>query len=337
MKIAFFEITQEEEINFFKENLSNHELIFSDKPLEITSLPEDKDLDLISVFVNSKVDADTINALPNLKAIFVRATGFDNIDMAGIKEKNIAVCNVPAYGSHTVAEFTFGLILSLTRKIYEAVNRTRLERRFSFENLRGIDLCSKTLGVIGTGKIGANVIKIAGGFEMNILAFDAYPNQDLANNLKFKYVPLEELLKSADIVTIHVPYTKETHHLLNSQNIPLIKPGGILINTSRGGVIETEALFQAISNKQLSGVALDVLEDEAELKEEIELLSKNAIPEEKYKLLLEEEVLMSLPQVIITPHMAFYTKEAEQSIRQTTLDNINSFLSGNLQIAPGII
>lgn len=333
MRIAFFEITQAEEINFFRQTLPDHELFFSDQPLKIDSLPAEKNFDLISVFVNSKVDADTMNAFPNLKGIFVRATGFDNIDISFAEQKNIIICNVPAYGSHTVAEFTFGLILTLTRRINEAVSRTKIERKFSFAGLRGTDLYGKTIGVIGTGKIGSNVIKIAGGFEMNILAYDAYPNQALANSLRFKYVSLEEVLKSSDIITIHVPYNPQTHHLLNSNNIPLIKKGALLINTARGAVVETSALFQALLQKQLNGAALDVLEEEGELKEEIELLARDAVPEQDYKILLEEQVLTSLPNFIITPHMAFYTKEAEESIRKTTLLNIQGFLSGNLENA----
>lgn len=331
MKIGFFEITQEEEINFFKQSLPDHELIFSDKTITPEEMPEDKSFDLISVFVASKLDVNTINAFPNLKGIFVRATGFDNIDLPTTNQRNIVVCNVPAYGSHTVAEFAFGLILNLTRRINEAINRVKQEKRFSFENLRGQDLFGKTLGVVGTGKIGGNVIKIAKGFEMNVLAFDAFPNQDLANTLQFTYTSLEEILKSSDIITIHVPYNKDTHHLLNSNNIPLIRQNALLINTSRGAVVETAALFQALLEKKLAGVALDVLEEEGELKEEIELLSKNAIPEEKYKTLLEEQVLLGVPSFILTPHMAFYTKEAEESIRKTTSDNIHSVISGNPQ------
>ncbi len=325
MKIGFFEST-EEEINFFKQNLSGHELVFFDNPLTFENLPDDKSLELLAVFVTSKVDESVINALPNLKAIFVRATGFDNINIALCKQKNITVSNVPAYGSHTVAEFTFALMLNVIRKVYTAINRVKIEQKFVFEGLQGLDLFGKTLGVIGTGKIGSNVIKIAKGFGMNILAFDAYPNQTLAQELNFKYASLEEMLRSSDIVTIHVPYSSETHHLLNSTNLPMMKEGSFLINTARGAVVETDALFKALSSGRLAGAGLDVLEEESELKEEAELLSKNAIPEEKYKDILEDHLLISLPQVLVTPHMAFFTKEAVASIRQTTLDNINAFI-----------
>lgn len=331
MKISFFESRDEAEKDFFKQNLPGHELIFSNEPLTSDCLPEDKNFDIAAIFVTSKIDEAVLNALPNLKAICVRATGFDNIDLAFCKQKNIIVSNVPAYGSHTVAEFTFALMLSVIRKVYTAINRVKIEQRYSFEGLQGLDLFGKTLGVVGTGKIGINVIKIAKGFGMNVLAFDAHPNQALADELDFKYASLEDLLCSSDIVTLHVPYISSTHHLLNSTNLPLMKEGSILINTARGAVIETDALFKALRSGHLAGVGLDVLEEEDELKEEAELLERNAIPEEKYKEILEDHMLIRMPQVIVTPHMAFFTKEAIISIRQTTLDNINLFIKGTPQ------
>lgn len=331
MKIGFFESKDEGEINFFKENLPGHELIFSDESLTKENPPKDATLEIIAVFVTSKIDEAVLSALPNLKAICVRATGFDNIDLALCKQKNIFVSNVPAYGSHTVAEFTFALMLSVTRKVYTAINRVKIEQRFSFENLQGFDLFGKTLGVIGTGKIGVNVIKIAQGFGMNILSFDAHPNQTLARELNFKYAPLEDVLRSSDIITIHVPYNSETHHLLNSANLTLMKEGSVLINTSRGAVIETDALYKILSSGHLAGAGLDVLEEEDELKEEAELLSRNSIPEDKYKEILEDHMLMHMPQVLVTPHMAFFTKEAIASIRQTTLENIKGFINNTPQ------
>lgn len=331
MKIGFFESNDEEEINFFRQNFPDHQLLFSDKPLNSSNLPEDRSFEILVVFVTSQVNSDVINALPHLKAIFARSTGFDNIDISLCKQKNIIVSNIPAYGSHTVAEFTFALMLNLIRKVYTAINRVKIGREFSFEGLRGLDLFGKTLGVVGTGKIGSNVIKIAKGFGMNVLACDAHPNQELSSSLGFQYVSLEDVLKSSDIVTIHVPYNKDTHHLLNSTNLPLMKKGSFLINTARGTVVETDGLFKMITTGHLSGAALDVLEEEAELKEEAELLSRGSIPPEKYKEILEDHLLINSPNVIVTPHMAFFTKEAVESIRQTTLDNINSFLKGTPQ------
>lgn len=328
MKIAFFEVSEQEKKDYFSQNLAGHELEFFDKPLDENFLPDHTDFEAISVFVGSKLNSTIIDAFHNLKYITVRATGFDNIDLAFAKSKNIQISNVPAYGSNTVAEFAFGLILSLSRKIPTASNRLKMSAEFSFEGLRGFDLNGKTLGVIGTGKIGANVIKIAKGFNMTVLATDVYPNAELSQTLGFQYVTLEELLKTADIVTIHVPLMEQTHHLLNKDNILLMKKGSLLINTSRGAIIDTDALSMALTTKHLGGAALDVLEEEGELKEEAELLIQNKIPQEDFKNIIENHILMYLPNVIITPHMAFYTKEAEFSIMETTVNNIKAALSG---------
>ncbi|RJP46677.1 MAG: hydroxyacid dehydrogenase [Armatimonadetes bacterium] len=326
MKIAHFEIEEEEKKVFLQQNLAEQEHTFFLDPLNTTSLPEQKNFEVLTVFVNCQVNRPTLDAFPNLKLIVARSTGFDNIDLEYAKNKGIIVCNVPAYGSHTVAEYTFGLILALSRKINQAVNRVKIGFDFDFEGLRGFDLNGKTLGVVGTGKIGVNVIKIAKGFGMNILASDAYPNQELSQSLNFTYLPLEHLLQQADVVTLHVPYLPQTHHLIHKENIFLMKRGAYLVNTSRGAVVETEALFQALIQEHLGGAALDVLEEEVELKEEAELLSKNKIPTVKFKNVLENHILINQPNVLITPHMAFYTKEAEQSILQTTVDNIKGFL-----------
>lgn len=330
-KIAFFEITEEEKKEYFLKNLEGFEIEFFEDPLNIDSLSKNTNFEVISTFVESKVTAKIIDAFPNLKLVAVRATGFDSVDIEHSKSKNILVCNVPAYGSNTVAEYTFGLILSLSRKIPQAAYRLKISGEFSFEGLRGFDLNGKTLGVVGTGKIGSNVIKIAKGFNMNVLAIDPYPNEELAKSLKFNYVSLKELLKNSDIVTLHVPLSAKTHHLISKNNIKLMKKGGILINTSRGGIVDTDALYQALTLNYLGGAALDVLEEECELKEEAELLTQNKIPPKEYKHIIEDHILMHLPNVIITPHMAFYTKEAEFSIMETTVDNIKSALSGSPQ------
>lgn len=323
MKIGFWEIDSSEKKDFLSANLNYSDLSFFKEALTIESLPKELDYKVISVFTSSQINSQIIDHFPDLKLITVRATGFDNVDIKAAKEKNIIVSNVPAYGSNTVAEYTFGLILSLSRKIPQAVNRLKIGFEFDFEGLRGFDLHDKTLGVVGTGKIGVNVIKIAKGFGMKVIATDYYPNEALAKQFDFSYVSLEELLKNADIVTLHVPLLPQTKHLINKTNIRLIKKGAILINTSRGPVVETESLFQALTSGNLAGAALDVLEEEADIKEEAELLEKNKLSSDQYKIILQNHILINLPNVIVTPHMAFYTKEAEQSILQTTVENIN--------------
>lgn len=322
MKICLFEVTENEKRDYFSQNLSELELTFIENPLTEDSIPTETGFDIISVFVGSKVTDKVISAFPNLKHISTRSTGFDHIDTDFAKSKNITVSNVPCYGSNTVAEFTFGLILSLSRKIPQAITRLKISEDFSYEDLRGFDLNGKTIGVVGTGKIGTNVIKIAQGFNMEVLAHDPYPKE----GVDFKYVSLEELLKNSDIVTIHVPFCKETEHLINKNNITLMKKGALLINTSRGGLVDTDALFLALNSAHLGGVALDVLEEEGELKEEKEALVNKTSQE--YKVLIEDHLLIHHPNVIITPHMAFYTKEAEFSIMETTVANIKSALNG---------
>lgn len=325
MKIAFFGIQEQEKKDYFLNSLVEHELVFSEQDLNEETIPQGSSAEIISVFVQSKVTSKVIDAFPNLKMIAIRATGFDNIDTKYAKERNIIVSNVPTYGSHTVAEFTFGLILSLSRKIPKASARVKSELVFNREGLRGFDLYGKTLGIIGTGKIGANVAKIARGFGMIILAYDLYPNEQLANTFEFQYVSLEQLLKESDIVTIHVPATQQTHHLINKSNIAQIKQGALLINTARGDVIETEALYSAIAKGHLGGAGLDVLEGETHL-------SKTSAKEGSMTALSENvqanNLLINSLNVIVTPHIAFYTTEAEQAIIQTTVENIQGFIGG---------
>ncbi len=329
MKAAFFEVTEAEKESYFEKNLPGVEITFFENYLGEDCLPEENDFDVISTFVCSEITPKVINHFPNLKNIAVRATGFDNIDVIFAKDKGITVSNVPSYGSHTVAEFTFGLILSLARHIPQATYRLKVSSQFNFEGFRGIDLNGKTLGVIGTGKIGANVIKIAKGFNLKVLASDLRQSQELSNSLGFSYVPLPELLKNSDIVSIHVPYSPETNHMINKENIDLMKEGALLVNTSRGAVVDTDALFQALTKGHLGGAALDVLESEGDLKEEAELLTNGRFPADNLKKVLENHILIDLPNVIITPHMAFYTKEAEESIMETTVGNIKAVFTGN--------
>lgn len=326
MKIAFFGIKEQEKKNFFLNSLTGHEIVFLEADLNEDSMPQDTNAEIISIFVQSKITPKIIDSFPNLKMIAIRATGFDNVDVKHAKEKNISVSNVPAYGSHTVAEFTFGLILSISRNIPEAIARVKSEVEFDHEGLKGFDLFGKTLGVLGTGKIGANVIKIAKGFGMNVLAFDVYPNMKLSLDFGFQYVTLEKLLAQSDIVTVHVPASEKTHHLLNKNNISQMKKGAVLINTARGDIIETEALYEAISGGNLSGAGLDVLEGEAQLGEN---LSKEEFEPTLMKNILEDNFLIKNPNVLVTPHTAFYTTEAEQSIMQTTLENIKAFINNS--------
>jgi D-lactate dehydrogenase len=282
--------------------------------------------------------------LPNLKLITTRSTGYDHIDCEYCKSKGILVCNVPEYGTKTVAEWTIGLMLNLMRKIYYAIDQIKESESFDLKNLRGEELYGKTLGVIGTGRIGKEVIKLAKAFGMNILAYDAFPDENFAKEYNVTYVTLEELLKNSDVITIHVNLNPSTYHLINKENIKFIKPGAYLINTARGGIVETEALLYGLKEGILKGAALDVLEEETEIKEELELLVKYATDKRGYNaderglnnlketafILWQNHILMKMPNVLITPHNAFNSKEAVERILMTTIENIKKFLEGNL-------
>lgn len=331
MQLAFFGAKPWEKeflTTAIKNQIPENEPVFYDEILDKDHLPEKKDFEVISVFVDSTVDAPVIDAFPNLKLITARSTGYDNIDLNKCKERNIAVATVPSYGEETVAEYAFALILSLSRKVSKSFDQIRETGSFNLEGMSGFDLQGKTLGVVGTGKIGRNVIRIAKGFEMNVIASDNFPNEEAAKALGFTYCPLNELLAKSDIVTLHVPYLKETHHLINEKTLNQMKPGAYLINTSRGPVVETEALVKALKSGQLAGAGLDVLEEEGIIKDELDFIVSGHPEEHNLRAALANHVLIDMPNVIITPHNAFNTREALQRILQTTVDNIKAFQSG---------
>jgi len=328
MKIAFFEVEDWEE-EYLKGKLSGHQLKFSNEKLSLENAAQIKDFDALSVFIYSKIDEQIIQAIPNLKLVTTRSTGFDHIDIDVCKKRGITVCNVPSYGENTVAEHTFALILSLSRNMCKACIR-RFEQDFSIEGLEGFDLKGKTIGVVGTGQIGLHVIRIAKGFGMNVVAYDVRQNKLLSEVLEFEYVTLEDLLARSDVITLHVPYMKATHHLMNKDTFKLVKRGAILINTARGSIVDTEALIDALDKKILDGAGLDVFEGEEVIKEEKQLLfePKNL---EVLASLVKDHILLSKDNVVFTPHIAFYSKEALERILETTVENIAAFVSGKPQ------
>jgi D-lactate dehydrogenase len=281
--------------------------------------------DIISPFVYSKMDKKVLDKLPNLKMIATRSTGFDHIDGEECKKRNIVVNNVPTYGSNTVAEYAFGLLLASAKKIVVA-HQSVEDGEFSPEGLTGVDLYKKTLGVIGVGKIGQNVIHIAKGFGMKVLGVERVQDPMLAKKLGFKYADLETCLKESDFVTLHIPYMPETHHLINKKNIKLMKRGSFLINTSRGPVVETEALVWALNNKIIAGAGLDVTEEET-LVENISVVMDNKTLKDDLKEVLSFHLLRDRDDVVFTPHNAFNTYEAIERIVKTTVDCIQNFCS----------
>ena len=331
MKIAFFGLEKSEQV-IFSESFKGMDISFFEEKLAENNTEKVKEADIICTFVDSAINKNIIDDLPNLKFISTRSTGFNHIDCEYAKMRGIKVSNVPAYGSHTVAEFAFGLILNLSRKIMKSNRYIRESSDFNyFLEMEGFDLRGKTLGVIGTGKIGKNVVKIAKGFEMNIIAYDLYPDPVLAKENNFEYKSLAEVLTQSDILTLHIPYNKENRYLINKENIALMKKGVYIINTARGELIDTEALIWGLKEGIIAGAGLDVLEGEKELKEEIEILLAPSSSErmEDYKTLLKDRLLMDMPNVIITPHIAFYAREAVAEILKVTVLNIRGFLVGS--------
>ena len=329
MKIGFFELEGWEE-EIVRQALPGHELFFSKEKVNEEQLPEPKDLEGIVVFVNSKITAKVLDSLPNLKLVATNSTGFDHIDIEHCKAKGIRVAYVPGYGNNTVAEFAFGLILNLTRHIYTAIDNVKERDSFSLDGLRGFDLMGRTLGVIGTGRIGRESIKIGLGFGMKVVAYDVFPNESAAKETGFTYLPLNELLAQSDVITLHCPLTDETKHIINAENIKLVKKGAYLVNTARGGLVETKAIVWGIQNGVLAGAGLDVLEEEGETKDEMKFFSEENAHEEVLRNVLANHVLMKMSNVLITPHMAFDSIEALKRILGTTLGNINGFLAGQI-------
>ncbi len=277
---------------------------------------------IVSTFIYSELNASTLDKFPNLEMITTRSTGTDHIDLDYCKKRGITVCNVPAYGEHTVAEHVFALILALSRHIPEACQHTR-NGGFLFENFCGFDLFGKTIGLIGVGAIGHHVAQIAQGFGMNVIGYDV---KKTSRNIEYK--EFGGVLKTADIISIHVPATPETKNMISMAEFNQMKDGVVLINTARGSVIDTKALLGALESGKVGGAGLDVLPEEPLLREEAELLSTGFLDNNDLEALILDHALAQHKNVIITPHSAFYTKEAIRKIIETTNDNINAFLKG---------
>ncbi len=276
--------------------------------------------DAVCVFVNDKVDRPTIEKLSaiGIRVIALRCAGFNNVDLQAAEEKGIKVFRVPAYSPYAVAEHAVALILTLNRKTHKAYNRIR-ESNFSLDNLTGFDLHGKTVGVIGTGQIGAVFCRIMLGFGCNVLAYDIYESQEL-KNLGVKYLPFVEIVTTADIISLHCPLTPATRHLINREVLSSMKDGVMLINTSRGALIKTSHAIEALKSKKLGYLGIDVYEQEEKLF--FKNLSEHIIEDEQ---LLR---LMSFPNVLITSHQGYFTKEALTQIAVTTLTNLDRFEKG---------
>lgn len=327
-RVVFYDVTDNDRQHLEQAFTdSGHEVITVTDKLTVDNV--DTIAEVISVFVSSEFSRDIIEKAAGLRHIACRSTGYDHVDMQAAQERGISISNVPTYGSNTVAEYTFALLLNLTRKIQKATESAKNGVTPRLE-LQGFDLHGKTFGIIGAGKIGICSATIAKGFGMRILAYDVYQNTEAASEIGFEYVSMEQLLAESDIVSLHTPYTKDNHHLINHDRLNQMKHGAILINTARGELVNNRALIEALESGQIGGAAMDVLEGEQLINTTEELLlvrSENA-SHESLRQSLEVTVLQKMPNVIVTNHNAFNTKEAIARINQTSIDNIKQFLTG---------
>jgi D-lactate dehydrogenase len=329
MNIIVFEAEPWEQEGF-KQFEAKQTVALSDKPLTLENVDRYPDAEVISTFIYSNLTAEVLSKLPQLKLIATRSTGYDHIDMEYCEGHGITVCNVPEYGDNTVAEHVFALLLGISRNLVESVERTR-RGDFSLKGLRGFDLKGKTFGVIGTGSIGQCVIHMAHGFGMNVLAYDVQQDPSLAEKLDFEYRSMDGLLSEVDILSLHVPANEHTYHLISDAEFDKMKDGVVIINTSRGSVLHVEALARALAVGKVAAAGLDVLPDEPTIREESELLHSFYRETHNLQTLLADSVLMRLRNVIITPHSAFYTKEAINRILETTVENIAAFIQNEPQ------
>lgn len=318
------------EKDYVRDRFSGHNVHFA-KSFEETPKEVLDSAEILSVFVSHQCKKDEMDKLPNLKLVAARSTGFDYIDIPLAKSRGIEVCYVPSYGENTVAEFAFALLLSISRKVPEAHNQVTETGSFTQENLRGFDLCGKTAGVIGTGRIGCNFIKIAKGFGMEVIAYDPFPKHGLDQELGFRYAGFEETLSVSDVISLHAPLSEHTKHMINDSSVYHIKRGAVLINTARGGLVQTSALVKALEEGIISAAGLDVLEEEGEMMDEMKLLSNPHPKLEELKNVLANNYLINHPRVIVTPHIAFNTEEAVKRILDTTIENIYSYTRGEVK------
>lgn len=319
MKIAFFS-TKSYDKTYFDRYVSKHEIIYFDAQLNEQTVNLAMGCQAVCVFVNDKLNTSVITSLKTLgiQLIALRCAGFNNVKLSVAKELGIMVVRVPAYSPHAVAEHALALILTLNRKTHKAYNRVR-DGNFSLERLTGFDLYGKTVGVIGTGKIGQIFSSIMLGMGCKVIAFDLMASKELMEK-GIEYLPIIDILKQADIISLHCPLTEQTKHLINEHTISLMKDGTMLINTSRGGLIDTSDAINGLKNGKIGYLGLDVYEQE-------ETLFFNDLSEN----IIQDDIIMrllSFPNVLITSHQGFLTEEALSQIAQITLTNIDEYTAG---------
>jgi D-lactate dehydrogenase len=317
MKIAVFSTKRYDREFLDAANGARYQLRFFEPHLDEQTVSLAQGFEAVCVFVNDRLNASVIESLAGfgVRLIALRCAGFNNVDLTAAQKHNVAFVRVPAYSPHAVAEHTVGLILALNRKLHRAYNRIR-EGNFSLDGLLGFELNGQTTGLIGTGKIGAVVAKILTGFGCRILAFDPFENEE-CKALGVSYTSLDKLLASSDVISLHCPLTPENHHIINVESLSKMKNGVMLINTSRGALIDTLAVIDGLKSGKVGYLGLDVYEEEGDMF--FEDLSDHIIRDDVFTRLL------TFPNVIITGHQAFFTRNALEKIAATTIANINEF------------
>ncbi len=321
MRIALFSTKPYDRTSFEEANAEHgHELHFFEPRLTPDTVQLARGFEGVCVFVNDQVDGGVVHALADggTRILLLRSAGFNHVDLEATDEQGIAVARVPAYSPHAVAEHAMGLVLTLNRKLHRAYARVR-EGNFALDGLLGFDLNGKNMGVIGTGRIGQVFLRIAAGFGCRILAHDPYPSEEV-RELGARYVELDELFGQADIIALHLPLTPETHHLIDGDAVSRMKEGVMLINTSRGGLVDTRAVIEGLKSGRIGSLGLDVYEEEEDLF--FEDLSGTVIQDDVFARLL------TFPNVLVTGHQGFFTREALAAIAGTTLGNATAFQGG---------
>jgi D-lactate dehydrogenase len=305
---------------------SAHDLAYVEARLSAQTAALAEGADAVCVFVNDEVDAAAIAALAaaGLKLIALRCAGFNNVDLLAAQRHDIAVARVPAYSPHAVAEHTLALLLALNRKIHRAYNRVR-EGNFALDGLLGFDLAGRTVGVVGTGRIGEIVVRILLGFGCRVLASDPFPSAAVTA-LGVPYVSFDRVLAESDVITLHCPLTPATRHLVDEAALARIRPGAMLLNTSRGAIVDTRAVIAALKCGQLGSLGIDVYEEEADLF--FEDLSARFIDDDVFARLL------TFPNVLVTGHQGFFTEEALRNIAETTIANLDRFVADGVPLHP---
>lgn len=325
MKIALFSSKSYDSEYFTLANGEfNHDITHFEARLRGRTAHLAEGFDAVCVFVNDQVDHETIRVLNelNVKGVALRCAGFNNVDLAAAQSAGLAVVRVPAYSPRSVAEHALALILTLNRKTHKAYNRVR-EGNFSLEKLTGFNVGGKTVGVIGTGKIGKAFLQIMAGMGCDILAYDTFPDETLQKQ-GVAYVGLEQLLSGSDIISLHCPLTPETNYMINRETLSLMKPGAMLINTSRGALINTNDVIRSLKDRHLGYLGIDVYEQEEKL----------FFRDRSEEILQDDEIarLMTFPNVLITAHQAFFTHEALGQIARTTLQNLKDLEEGRVLV-----